>query len=87
MPGPPPVARRRAECELLADPYRSDYVIAQLARCARQPVARWRRKLARSRRSRLPTGWPVAGTNGLIADIRRQASKSPGSVRPVEAGR
>ena len=45
MPGPPPVARSRAEAELVADPYRSNYVIAIAARCAPQSVCTWRREL------------------------------------------
>jgi hypothetical protein len=43
--GPPPLARRRAEAELIRDPARSDALIACAARCTGQAVWRWRRDL------------------------------------------
>jgi hypothetical protein len=46
--GPPPLARRRAEAELMADPYRSNYLIAQAARCSPQAARRWRLGLEHS---------------------------------------
>jgi hypothetical protein len=43
--GPPPVARRRAEAELRADPHRSNAIIAIAAGTASQHVGRARARL------------------------------------------
>ena len=48
MPGPRPVARLRAERELIADPARSNAIIAVAARTASQYVGRARQQLERA---------------------------------------
>ncbi len=60
-----PDARARAEAELFRDPYRSDYLIAEIVRCSASQVGHWRHALEQ------------AGQIGVIPVRDRRQRDSP----------
>jgi len=60
-----PDSRDRAEAELIADPRRSDYLIAEIVRCSPSQVGHWRHQLEQ------------AGQIGVIPVRERRQRDSP----------
>src|SRR2546423_792756 len=91
MPGNAnPGARDRAEAELRADPARSNYVIAQQARCTPQKVCAWRAALEqageiqavpRQQRQARPRQQRNTGAGErAMAELRANPSRTLGAI-------